>query len=360
MRGRVLSGSVAAMMVFGTGEAAAAPVWVGDMESGDLSQWGYLLNEEVGGVKYTTVTEDPVVQGTYAARIELHNDATWPNGLKRVEVQHGPEASRTAEGTTLFFAWSFYLPETLPEEPSQQIAYWESGNSYQQMMAFEVTGERITFSTRRPQNVVQWDQDGIVTAGVWHRIAMRITWSKDAANGAVDVWFDGEQVVTNAPAQTLADDNPHFTQMGLLRGKVEFADVPVIVIDDAVEGDSVEDVHPELEPPGENTTGGEESSGGDTSGDGSSSGGDEVTTGEMSGTGGGSSGGAPTTGETTGTSTTEASGTSSAGGETGSEASATGAAPQGEESGCGCAAGGPGAPVWFGLLALARRRRALR
>jgi hypothetical protein len=358
MRGRVLSGWVAAMMFFGPGEAAAAPVWVGDMESGDLSQWGYLLNEEVGGVKYTTVTSDPVVQGTYAARIELHNDATWPNGLKRVEVQHGPEASRTAEGATLFFAWSFYLPETLAQEPSQQIGYWESGGSYQQMMAFEVTGERITFSTRRPQNVVQWDQDGIVTAGVWHRIAMRITWSKDPAIGAVDVWFDGEQVVTNALAQTLADDNPHFTQMGLLRGKVEFDDVPVIIIDDAVEGDSVEDVHPELESPEGSTSGGGESSGGD---DTSSSGGGEVTTGDTSGTGDGSSGGAPTGGETTGTSTTDAGGTSSAGSETGSGASETGTAPQDDKgSGCGCDAGGSGALAWFGLLALGRRRRALR
>jgi hypothetical protein len=358
MRGRVLSGCVVASLFFGPGEAAAAPVWVGDMETGDLSQWGYLLNEEINGVKYTTVTSDPVVQGTYAARIELHNDATWPNGLKRVEVQHGPEASRTAEGATLFFAWSFYLPETLPQEPSQQIGYWESGNSYQQMMAFEVTGERITFSTRRPQNVVQWDQDGIVTAGVWHRIAMRITWSKDPAIGAVDVWFDGDQVVTNAPAQTLADDNPHFTQMGLLRGKVEFEDVPVIIIDDAVEGDSVEDVHPDLEPPGDSTSDGGESSGGGTSGSGSSG---EVTTGGEGGTGDGSSGGAPTTGETTSTSTTDASGTSSAGSETGSGASETGTVEQeGQESGCGCDAGGSGTLAWFGLLALARRRRALR
>lgn len=358
MRGRVLSGGVAAVLLFGPGEAAAAPVWVADMETGDLSQWGYLLNQEIDGVKYTTVTSDPVVQGSYAARIELHNDAVWPNGLKRVEVQHGPEASRTAEGATLFFAWSFYLPETLPQEPSQQIGYWESGNSYQQMMAFEVTGERITFSTRKPQNVVQWDQDGVVTAGEWHRIAMRITWSKDPAVGAVDVWFDGDQVVTNAAAQTLADDNPHFTQMGLLRGKVEFEDVPVIVIDDAVEGDSVEDVHPELEPPpAESTSDGGESSGGDTS---SSSGGGEVTTDDTSGgTGGGSSGAAPTTGEVASTSTTDAGGTASTGADTGSGASETGTAPQDEkDSGCGCATGGSGSLVWFGLLALARRRRA--
>lgn len=353
---------LAAGMFFGPGAAAAAPVWVADMETGDLSQWGYLLNNDVGGQKYSYVTQDPVVQGQYAAKIELHNDALWPNGLKRVELQHGPEAARTAEGATLFFAWSFYLPEALPQDPSQQIGYWESGNSYQQMMAFEVTGERITFSTRKPMNVVQWDQDGIVTAGQWHRIAMRITWSKDPAMGAVDVWFDGEQVVANAAAQTLADDNPHFTQVGLLRGKVEFQDVPVIVIDDAVEGDNLDDVHPDLEPAGGSSTSdtGGGSSGG--SGEESSSGGD-VTTGG-GGTGGGSSGGEPEpttggSGEPPGGTTT----TGTTGATTGASASdglTTGSEPAEGEGGCGCDARGTGSFAWFGLLLLAGRRRRAR
>jgi MYXO-CTERM domain-containing protein len=43
-------------------------------------------------------------------------------------------------------------------------------------------------------------------------------------------------------AKTLADDNPHFTQVGLLRGTDPFTDEPEIVIDNALEGDSLEDV----------------------------------------------------------------------------------------------------------------------
>jgi MYXO-CTERM domain-containing protein len=52
-------------------------------------------------------------------------------------------------------------------------------------------------------------------------------------------------VVTDAAAQTLADDNPHFTQIGLLRGAIEFTDVPIIYLDDVVEGDSLADVRPD-------------------------------------------------------------------------------------------------------------------
>lgn len=218
-------------------QASAAVVWEGDFEDDDLEEWSYVLNEE-----NISIASDPVARGTHAARIELTNDATWPNGLKRVELQHQPAAGRTAEDAKVFFAWSFYLPQTLPTSPSAQIGYWETNASYKQMMAFEVKGEDITFSTRHPSNKVQWSGNGVVTPGMWHRLAMAVVWSQDAAKGKVDVWFDGQQVVTGAAAKTLFDANSTFVQIGLLRGAVEFADAPVIFVDDAVEGDSLEDV----------------------------------------------------------------------------------------------------------------------
>jgi MYXO-CTERM domain-containing protein len=341
---------VVALAVPGT--AHAAPVWVGDFETGDLSQWSYLLNSDVNGMTYSQADTELVAQGTYAGRIELHNDAVWGNGLKRVELQHAPAPGRTAEGQTTYFAWSFYLPEALPVDPAQQIGYWESNQSFQQMMAFDVAGERITFSTRRPDNVVQWEQDGAATPGQWHRIAMGITWSTSVDVGRVDVWFDGDPVVTAAAAQTLADGNDHFTQVGLLRGQIEFADVPVIYIDDAVEGDSLEDVHPELDP------------GGGTTGTGSEGGGSGDVTGSEGG--GDSSGGGPgpTTMGTTDPDATTAgpitSGvdTATAGGGTGSSSGS----PADDDGAGGCGCRGAAAPIgatwgWAGLAALVGRRR---
>ena len=229
---------------------AAAPAhaqvsWQGDFETGDTSQWRSLLNGMVDGRRYIDVVSDVVAEGTYAARVELHNDAVWPNGLKRVELNHRPADGRTAEGAELFFAWSFYLPETLPTDPSQTIGYWESDSSYQQLMAFRLSGTELSFVTRRPTNQVHWTSATAATPGEWHRIALRILWSTDAGTGEVDVWFDGTQVVEGASAATLADSNRTFTQVGLLRGAIEFSDVPVIYIDDAVEGDSLADVRPD-------------------------------------------------------------------------------------------------------------------
>jgi len=342
-------------MLLAPSVALAAPVWSGDFETADLSQFGFLLNPTINRVDYITLEAGQVAQGSYAARVELHNDAEWGNGLKRVELQHRPEDARTAEGATTFFAWSVYVPYGLPEEPSQQIGYWESNGSFQQVMAFEAVGSTLRFHTRRPQNVTQWEGADVLTVGQWHRIAMSVTWSTDVDLGRVNLWFDGEQVVTDAGAQTLADNNPHFVQIGLLRGAIEFEDVPTIILDHALEGDSLEDVEFDALPDasGESTGGG--STGGATMGettDDSDSGDSESTSGSAttSTTSGGStsaSGDSPTTGTP---STTAAAGT---------DTDTDGA---GASGGSGCATGGRpknGAMVVFlGLLGLIRRRRA--
>jgi hypothetical protein len=328
-RPRLLAAALALAAFAAAPPARSAQVWVGDIETGDLSQWsGTLFGEHI------TVVQSPVLQGSYAAQIQLTNDAVWQNGLKRVELNHSPGAARTAEGTELYFAWSFYLPETLPTDPSQQIGYWESDNSYQQMMAFNVMGEHIQFITQKPQYKVQWEADGKVTAAAWHRIAMRVKWSKDPAQGSIDVWFDGEKVVTGVAAQTLADDNAHFTQIGLLRGKVEFQDAPILLIDDAVEGDSETDVHPALP---------DNQGGGGTGGVGGA-GGSGVGGGGVGGAGGGPGG-------------------SSQGGSSGEGGG--GAGEPGDEGGCDCRQAAPartegGMFAILAALAVAGGRRASR
>lgn len=338
--------------------ASAAPVWVGDFEGGDLSQWDGTLNGSVGGVDYITVAQDVVVEGSNAGRIALHDDAIWPgNGLRRVELHHGPAAGRTDEGATTWFAWSFYIPEALPEDPGTTIGYWESNDSYQQMMAFNTNGQTIRFITQRPSYEEQWVGEGLFTPGQWHRIAMRVLWSTDENTGEVEVWYDGEQVVAGVNVQTLADDNDHFTQVGLLRGNQDFDDVPVIYIDDAVEGDSIEDVHPELEPSGTDTGSTTDGPPVDTTEEGgSTSAGTDATADES--TGGNSSATGATTTATTDDTNASATGATTAG--TGDTTGGT--APGGDDddaSGCGCSGAPPqrGAGLAVIVLAIAAVRR---
>jgi len=205
---------------------AAAPRWRGDFETGNLLQWSYLLNP-----RGLSVVDAPVAQGRHAARVEITEKDLWPNGLNRVEVEYKPPRSTLAEGQRSCFAWRFFLPVAL-SEARHQIGYWESYPSYKQIMSFEVRGDTISFVTRMPAEHVHWTAAGVVTPNVWHQLATCARWSTDPAVGAVDVWFDGKQVVTHGPARTLFD-NPNFVQIGILR------DVPappeIMFLDDAFE-----------------------------------------------------------------------------------------------------------------------------
>ena len=347
--------------------SAAAVVWRGDLETGNTSQWSGTLNPR--GIEVVT---SPVFQGQYAAHITLTNADTWSNGLHRVELRRSPGAARTREGAELYFAWSIYLPAAFPNS-SHQIGYWESEMSFQQMMAFDARSRNLQFVTRRPQNVTQWTGNGVLTEQTWHRIAMHVRWSKNATEGVVDVWFDGNQVVTNARAQTLNDDNPHFTQVGILRGTAAFTDAPEILIDHALEGDSLADVEPGA--PGRDGGAGVDSGAPDASTEGGAAGGQAGSAaGGASGAAGGSSAGAGGGGGALGGSTgMGGSGAVSTSGGTNAGGKAGAAAPAEDDSGCSCEAPGRsgrfrdaalllglvGVGLWVGASRRAARRRSL-
>jgi len=210
----------------GPAAAPGAPRWRGDFETGNLSQWSYLLNQ-----RGLSIVDAPVAEGRHAVRVEITERDLWPNGLNRVEVEYKPPRATVAEGRRSCFAWRFYLPVAL-SEARHQIGYWESYPSYKQIMSFEVRGQAISFVTRMPAERVHWTAPDAVTPAVWHQIAICAVWSTDPTVGAVDVWFDGRQLVTRASARTLFD-NPNFVQIGILR------DVPaapeVMFLDDAFE-----------------------------------------------------------------------------------------------------------------------------
>jgi hypothetical protein len=185
-----------------------------------------------------STVDAPAAEGHQAARVEIRAADLWPNGLNRVELQYKPPPATLAEGQRSCFAWSFFLPATL-SDARHQLGYWESYPSYKQLMSVEVRAQAISFVTRLPSERVHWTAPAAVTPKVWHRIGMCTRWSTDPAVGAVDVWFDGRQVVEHGAARTLWD-NPNFVQVGILRDVP--ADTELMFVDDALEGASSEAV----------------------------------------------------------------------------------------------------------------------
>ncbi len=107
-------------------------------------------------------------------------------------------------------------------------------------MVFIVRGTDVSFNTRFPTNRRRWTGKGKFTPGVWHDIVMHVRWSRDASQGLVELWFDGEEAFALLPVEmaTLVDDNNAFLQIGFLRGQVG----ETIYLDEAREGTSRQDV----------------------------------------------------------------------------------------------------------------------
>jgi len=230
---RFLVGLLAAVPLLGSA-APAEVLWRGDFETGTLEQWKGAPKSD--GVK---IVQEPVREGKYALRIDGSN-AARRGTLDRIEFQHEPLPPGTAEGTERYFGWSVYLPKKFTDI-THNVGYFETRNSWSQLMSFEAKGADLLFSTRVPYKL-HWTGTGKLTPGRWHDFALHVLWSRDAAKGFVEVWFDGEKVVPLVKTATLRDENVAFFQIGFMR---QTSEVPEsIIIDHVVEATTLKEVTP--------------------------------------------------------------------------------------------------------------------
>src|SRR5437868_7875402 len=130
---RPLPGLLLAILFASATTVSAEVIWRGDFETGDTSQWKGAPKDGV------TVVKEPVREGKYALRIDGSN-AARKGKLDRVEFQHQPKTPGTAEGTERYFGWSVFVPKKLTDD-FHSAGYFETRNSWRQLMAFEVHGE---------------------------------------------------------------------------------------------------------------------------------------------------------------------------------------------------------------------------
>jgi hypothetical protein len=233
MMTRFLTGLLSAIPLL-VGAPPAEVLWRADFETGTLEQWKSAPKSD--GIK---IVQEPVREGKYACRIDGSN-AARRGALDRIEFQHQPLPPGTAEGTERYFGWSVYLPQKFTDI-HHNVGYFETRNSWSQLLSFEAKGEDLKFTTRVPYKV-QWTGTGKLTSGRWHDFVLHVFWSRDPAKGFVEVWFDGEKVVPLVKTATLKDENVAFFQLGFMRAT---SDVPEsIIIDHIVEATTLEAVTP--------------------------------------------------------------------------------------------------------------------
>jgi hypothetical protein len=368
--------------------AGAAVVWTSTFEKGDLSEWGTPNNRTRtlpdGTVRTNIeVVGDHVYSGKYACKLTVHPDDIFPSyNQNRVDMGH-QSGMLTREGSDSWISGHYMM--LADAGMRNEFAFWESNSSYQNVMDFWVEpktggGTTIGFGVGLLGMTKVWTGDFAI--GKWHQVAMHVHWSTSVQMGSIDVWFDGQQVVTAYKYNTKPDMNTLFFQTGLHRRNPPPAGmniVDTIYFDDFVEADSLADVAiaAPIQPGGD---GGAASEAGADGGAGDGGAGAGATDASNAGSGVATSGAGAMSGATSSTGTTGASGTlgssgtsAAAGGNNGGAAGATsgvaaaatgtgGGAASGSSSGCGLSnTRTPSAPVVSVLalmgIAFARRRR---
>lgn len=198
--------------------ANACPNWQPAIEDNQVIGWDYQLNPH-----NISVVKDPFNNQSQVIKLVLSTDSTWPNGHTRTEVKHNGCA--TNEGDSSFFSWEFLLDN--PIKTSNDMAYWETDNSYLQSMGFYLTPKQdksnvsteLTFFSSLPSRKIHWQNT--VTIGEWNTIAMAIIWSESEKNGQVSLWYNNHPILTELPVKTKPDANKLFVQLGLHRNQAE-------------------------------------------------------------------------------------------------------------------------------------------
>lgn len=325
--------------------ASAAPDWVGDFESGDLSQWT-LSPQVIGNGDNMTVVEDVVAEGQYAGRIQVDPGDMSPSGHSRNELVYNPDQG-SFEGSERWYSFSLRPGDDAWADTWHLVYYWEGNPTFSAVMAFVVTGNQVQFRTYIGSETQQWA--GAWTPGVWQDFILHVRWSPDPGTGFVELFADGDQVVPMTNVATMFNSG-EFNEMhaGIIRNS-NITSTEVIYIDGVRAGMTMEDVMGTDEP-GTTTDGGGTDETGDQPSD--DSGGSESANGDDSpGTGGGTSNDSDP--DNDGGTTSQADGTGTAGDD--------GSAADGGDEGCGCRTN-PDSPVpWMlgllGAVALRRRRR---
>jgi hypothetical protein len=368
--------------------AGAAVVWTATHEAGNLSEWMSGPNPTKtlpdGGVrKNVEVLGEQVYSGKFACKITVHPDDTFGQfNQDRVDIQHA--STLTGEGKDSYLSGFYYLPEDA--KTRNEIAFYETRTSFRNWMDLWVepkTGGGTTVKFGIESNganlgsVLVWTGDW--SPRQWHQFAIHVHWSTNATLGVVDLWFDGQQVVTGYKHNTKFDTNDMFFNTGLHRVLPQ-PFVETIYFDDFIEADALADIKIGAPTPGGAPDGGTRdaastadtggAAGADGGGAGTSSGAAGASSG-VGGAGASGSGGAGNVGSSgaagngvtgrTGSAGTGAATTAGTGG-----AGTTGSsAPADSAGGCACVMSASrstalrlqSAAFFFAALVLAHRRR---
>lgn len=173
------------------------PFWVGDIETGDLSQFEDTPWNLAGGAPPPeVVTDAPFLRdGRHAVGFTIPgvSDGEGITGDSRNELV--PDTVELVEGDEYWFAFSMYLADGFPVQDGWQVVtQWKNEGEGSPPVELEIQEGQFFLGggSGHPDGFDAFREPlGPAVTGRWVDWTFRIHFSADPAKGEVEVWRDG-------------------------------------------------------------------------------------------------------------------------------------------------------------------------
>ena len=212
----------AAAITYSVSALAADPIWSGDFETGDLSQWSPRLDLQEGATDRLVVVDAPVRQGRYALRAtvkpgDLNNNGSRAEVVLRDQMFH--------EGDERWFHWYTMFPAEFQPSPKWILFTQWHDSGFGSPLGFNLHGETLSFRVMGHEydRAGQWEAGTLWKArlqpGKWNEYLLHVKFSDNPNIGFVELWVDGQPVVPKTMHATLDPGDYVYLKQGLYRDK---------------------------------------------------------------------------------------------------------------------------------------------
>ncbi|ADB51132.1 heparin lyase I family protein [Conexibacter woesei] len=249
---------------------APAPLWVGDVDTCDASQWADLqdgrtptLRALFGDTLFRALADNPSV----ADDTRTNNGCSgWFWVDDTISPTSGPRAEvltdeHMRDGTEFWYGTSIYVDS----DPNATIGFasgthhtltqWKGSSSGSPPLELGIgnwgrgnPGNGLVFIVARTDGNIRTAHTLVPLANIydhWWDLAVRVKFSSDASVGEYEVWLDGRQVVSTRRDRTLVAGRDSYLKQGYYGG----GNGNVILIDETRRGTSRWSVDPSLRYP---------------------------------------------------------------------------------------------------------------
>ena len=218
--------------------ASATPVWTGNFETGNLSQWSAAQAKATDRLQ---VVSDVVREGRHAVKVTVRQGDKFPGASgNRNELVY---MTREAPGTEYYYKWSTLFPEGYPSQNTWQLfTQWhQEGCCGSPPLEFYVVGEEMFLRAGGSEGKVVFNAP--LVRGHWNDFVLHVKWSSNPKEGFVELYKDGELVVPKTMVATQFGGERNYLKMGLYRDD-SISQVGVVYHDGFAMGTTLEDVMP--------------------------------------------------------------------------------------------------------------------